>query len=277
MGSAAMERPPGLPDYGNPPIDEVAISVQFPSVDGLLQPHFGLFWSQIRAQYPRVETQPRIEGPIESLDISTPPQLQQIQIPLIPLSGRTWYISEADDFLVQLQDTRFVQNWRKRAEMYPHFEAIASRFWSGFDTLRTLLREEGLPKPVVQQVEINYINWIPDLPASAFLKLGAAATLSIPGLGEQPENQDWFARYLVTEEHSAVGRIYVICQFAFRTEPSSQPGPGTQFSLTYRTPSLSGMSDEHIQRHMKSGRELIVRTFTGLTTDGAQEAWGRTR
>ena len=47
-----------LPAFDRPPVTEVAIGVQFGTIQELRQPHFGLFWSRIRADYPQVQDQP---------------------------------------------------------------------------------------------------------------------------------------------------------------------------------------------------------------------------
>ena len=73
------ERPPRLPDYRNPPIDEVVIGVQFPPIPKFQDVHIGLYWQKVRNEYPRTETQPRIEGPIETPE---PPQANTAVIPV---------------------------------------------------------------------------------------------------------------------------------------------------------------------------------------------------
>ena len=90
-----MTRPPNLPDYRKPPIDEVAIGVQFPPIDGLTQAHFGLLWTHIRSDYPSVQSQPRIEGPIESLNESPVPSLHLQTTPRVSVKVRR---SEAEEF-----------------------------------------------------------------------------------------------------------------------------------------------------------------------------------
>ena len=92
------ERPPDLPDYLRPPVDEVVISVQFPPISNFYDTHAGLFWQRVRADYPKAETQPRLEGPIESAD---PGPLVPTSVQIAPGQGRVWMISANDDFLIQ--------------------------------------------------------------------------------------------------------------------------------------------------------------------------------
>jgi uncharacterized protein (TIGR04255 family) len=267
------DRPVDLPNFTNPPIDEVAVSVQFPTINGLIQPHFGLLWSKLRDKYPRVEAQPRIEGPIENL-YEEP--LQQVQFQMLQPQGRTWYLSEDDERLVQLQDTRFVQNWRRRHGDYVRFEGVKNDFWTSFELFREMLSDEKLPLPVTQQLELTYINWIPQTPAPDAVRMTEAAEVNVRGLRPLPESLDWSGRYVVEEDDHPVARLYVQYFHVLRASPPN-PGPGAQFALTFRAPAVEGMSDERIDKLMDVGREVIVRTFTDLTTPAAHAAWGRTQ
>ncbi|HME67289.1 MAG TPA: hypothetical protein VKG61_20545, partial [Streptosporangiaceae bacterium] len=77
---AMKQRPDDLPDYHNPPVDEVVIAVQFEPIKGFLENHIQEFWRTVRADYPIAQIQPRLEGPIESLDEA--PVGSVIQIPM---------------------------------------------------------------------------------------------------------------------------------------------------------------------------------------------------
>ena len=268
-----MTRPADLPDFTDPPIDEVAIGVQFPNIDGLIQPLFGLLWSRFRDKYPRVESQPRIEGPIENL--YEPANL----VPMIPLQfpsppARTWYLANDDEHLVQVQDTRFVQNWRRRNSPYERFDVVKNDFWESFNHFREMLRDESLGLPVIQQLELTYINWIPQNPPVEMLRIGDASSLSVPRVVEQPESVDWSGRYLIDDGGVHVARLYLQYLHANRNSPPN-PGPGTQFALIFRAPMIEGMSDARLDELLEMGRETIVRVFAEMTTDAAHKLWGR--
>lgn len=264
------ERPANLPDYSNPPIDELAIAVQYPPIEGMYDAHVGLYWQLVRDQYPRAESQPRVDAPIES---DTPP----IQNPVVQFSipfaskGRTWLLSEADDYLIQVQNSRFVQNWRRREARYPHFEDLWERFSSNFRKFQDLIRSEKLPVPTVQQVEVTYINWISDIPASRFFKASQAAEVSAYGRIHEPENQGFSSRYDLNND--PVERLYVQCQPAIR--PAEANVQGSQFALVYRAARAEGLDETEIETLANAGRIIIVNAFTELTTDEAQQRWGR--
>jgi uncharacterized protein (TIGR04255 family) len=265
------DRPSDLPEYDRPPVDEVAIGVQFSPIVGLMAPHYGLFWTSIRDEYPRVETHPRIPAPIDSLGDPAPPS---IQFSFGPDQGRNWYIGASDDMLIQIQDTRFIHNWRKRSNDYPRYEPVKKRFWDSFGKFRELLDAEHIAMPPVQQVEVSYINWITDIEVAKFLRVGDASSISVDGIVSTPLALGWTARFSVEAESVQVGNLYVECQQGIRAEPHG-PQHGSQLSLTYRVPEPGGMGDDEIDRHFDRGRETIVRAFTEVTTETAHKLWRR--
>ena len=54
--------------YAKPPVEEVVLGVQFPPIPHFSDAHAGLYWQRVRANYPRAESQLRLEGPINHLD-----------------------------------------------------------------------------------------------------------------------------------------------------------------------------------------------------------------
>jgi uncharacterized protein (TIGR04255 family) len=264
------ERPADLPDYRVPPIEEVAISIQFPPIEGFYDTHAGLYWQTVRRDYPRSETQPRLEGPIET---AADPSPMALQLQLAQGQGRSWLISAADDFLIQVQNTRFIQNWRRREADYQHFEAIRDLFWENFGKFVNLLEAENLSSPLIQQVEVTYINWIPDLPMSVFLRPASAAEISVPGVSRQPEQQSWLARYLLENDKELIQRLYVQCLPAIR--PQTPDLRGSQFALIFRAARVAGIPNDEVAELIDVARVTIVNAFTELTTQAAQELWGR--
>jgi uncharacterized protein (TIGR04255 family) len=267
------ERSAGLPDYRNPPIDEMAIGVQFPPIEDFHDAHAGLYWQKVRTDYPRVENQPRLEGAIESVD-SSPLQPVQIQIPFGgPSQSRTWLISQSDDYLIQIQNTRFVQNWRKRGTEYPRFEEVWALFQDHYGKFKELLSSEGLAQPAVQQVEITYINWITELPPSLFLKSGTVASIAAYDRQIEPEDQSFSLRYRLDAGGEVIERLYAQCQQGVR--PQEPDVKGYAFAIIYRAAKADGLADDQIDLYSGSGRVVTVNAFTDLTTSEAHEIWGR--
>jgi uncharacterized protein (TIGR04255 family) len=266
------ERPSYLPDYRDPPIDEMVIGVQFPPIPNFQDAHAVIFWQSVRQEYPRIQTQPRIEGPIESRE-ALPAAPQVINFPLGPTQARTWLISEDDEYLIQIQNTRFIQNWRRRQGPYPHFEKIRDAFDDHFKSFRQLLSSEGLDEPTTQQVEVSYVNWITSLPVSKFLKPGSSAEISIDGFPAEPEDQNWGARYRLDKNADVIERLYVQCQAAIRQIEEQEAG--YVFQLVYHAAHPEGISSGDVLNFASKGRDIIVKAFDVLTTDVAHAEWGK--
>lgn len=267
------QRPDNLPDYHNPPIDEVVIAVQFEPIKNFADNNISEFWRLVRGDYPIAQSQPRLEGPIESLDEA--PIGSIIQIPVgISAQGRMWLISETDDFLIQVQNTRFMQNWRRRQAPYQHFELLHQMFWDNFGKFRGYLTSGNLPQPVIQQVELTYLNWIPGSSSlTEFFKPASGARIRLLGTEREPQDQSWSARYLIPNDLELVERLYVQCQPAMRTQPPYDRG--AQLALVFRAARITGIDDGQVESILDLARIMIVETFTELTTESAQRTWDR--
>ena len=277
---AVTMRPPDLPDFGEPPVDEVAIAVRFAPLENFSNAHMGLFWDRIRSEYPRVQDQARIEAQIEPL---VSPSLSGVAAPItfqipgmisgIP-SARLWMISEDDSYVVQIQNGGFIQNWRRRSDEYPRFEAVRDLFWSNYSKFLSFLTDENLGEPSLQQLELTYVNWMGTMPVTTFLRAANEGMVNAPYVEATPEDQMWGARYFIKDGDDPVGRLTVECQPAIRgVQPA--PGPGYQLSLTFRSPAQTRLIGDGLLKTLQIGRSVIVNAFTELTTDSAHQAWGR--
>jgi uncharacterized protein (TIGR04255 family) len=265
------ERPSSLPDYRTPPVDEVIISVQFPRIEDFSDSNIREFWKLVRDEYPIGENQPRLEGGIESLEPSQPivVQLQTAGQP----NARMWMINDTDDFLIQVQNTRFIQNWRRRQGDYGHFEEIRAKFWNSFNKLQSFLADKELDQPAVQQVEVTYFNWIPNISMVEFFKPAGPSILDVADSREVPEEQTWTARYLLPNASNMIERLYVQCLPAIR--PLTPGVKGSQLALIFRAARESGLTSSEVEAQIDNGRAVIVNAFTELTTSAAHDLWGR--
>ena len=271
-----MARPADLPLYENPPIDEVAIGLQFASpIPGFIDPHGGLFWQRVKGTYRRAESQPRIETPPEVLDAPLGLTAGFPQVIGPTLGSRTFLISDDDTYLLQIQNNRFYRNWRRRTDPYPHFEELENAFHHCYTEFCAFLADVGLTHPGISQAEVTYINWITDLGMDDFLRLSGSATLQLPGLDDHPQDQTWAARYLVRNyAREPIARLHVQCVPAVRFE-EGRPTPGSQMSLSYIGPFVESPARDALEQFFFDGRAAIVRSFTSLTTEEAHQHWRR--
>lgn len=274
--NAMSERPEDLPEFEQPPVEEVAIGVQFERLAPFRQGHIGLFWHEIRTDYPVTVDQPRLETPLEVLGETQPTLSFQVEFLDSPPTHRSWFVSADDTMLVQVQDDRFVHNWRFRGAPYPRFEPLLARFWAQFEVFRRTLETSGIQGLRPLQAETIYVNWIEDVQPAEFLRPFGDSTVHVPGVGPEPDAQIWSARYPVLHDDKQVGRLVVECKRGHRVVDLVQ-STGYLLTLTYRSPLKVDQSIRDAQEQFILGRNAIVRTFTDLTTELMHVRWGRTK
>jgi len=114
-----------LPEYTNPPVNEVVISAEILPLSKWQGLHAGVYWGSIRDRYPYSEGRPPLISPPEiggDLFAQVPAMIGFMQ----PDSNRTWFISEDRTNIIQVQKDRFIVNWRQVVgdETYPRFESV---------------------------------------------------------------------------------------------------------------------------------------------------------
>jgi uncharacterized protein (TIGR04255 family) len=135
------------PQYTNPPINEVVCGAAFAPLERFKIPHLGLFWHLILEQFPRCEQVPPLGNFEEVFE-------QKLGI----LPPRVWFINQNDDRLIQLQKNRFLFNWRKRTDSYPHFPHIYESFSNNFDRFQRFIAKHNIGEIKVGSYELTYIN-----------------------------------------------------------------------------------------------------------------------
>lgn len=272
-------RPADLPEFSEPPLSEVALGVQFNSLDGFLSTHLGLLWEEFRPTFPNVEEQMPIPPAFETFGPN--PQfmpLVGVQLSTAAQMPRVFFVNSDRTQLLQVQRDRFLHNWRKikTSGEYPRFERMLSTFVEGMSTFESFLERQALGKMMPNQVELVYINQIPvpeksdlfDLVKALFPQQAAVVT---DNLGA-PEDVRFLLRYIIREKETPIGRLTVAAEPARRADGVSI----LQVSLTARGKPLSG-DVPGVVDFLQRGREHIVRTFTRLTSPEMHKVWGRTQ
>jgi len=266
----------GLPDFAQPPVDEVALSIQFAPIPGLNMGHFGLFWERLRAEYPRFEAHPPITNVTEQFGPANgiAPQLgvSFVQVPEV----RCWYLDQSGNYLIQIQHDRFVHNWRKvkGTESYPRYPSLRDELGKEWDRFRDFLNSEGLDSPKVNQCEVLYVNnveygkgW------SGYGELDKViASLALPKAKNRflpsPERMSMQVVYRLEDD---AGRLYVSLGPVIRGRDAAEV---LQLTLTARGAPRSS-STEDVFAWLDLGRKWVVRGFEDFTTPEMHNVWGR--
>lgn len=146
----------GLPSYKSPPVIEVVCGINFNKIKDFKAAHFGLFWQKLRSDYPKCQHASPLGFPPKPPDLDVDPEFP------FPLP-RIWFINEKENGLIQLQNDRFLYNWRKILpdEVYPRYRMVISDFKTNLNIFKTFLEEEGLGSISPIECELTYVNHIP--------------------------------------------------------------------------------------------------------------------
>ncbi len=268
-----MTIPPPLPRFRKPPVSEVAVGIQF-SGPTLTPVHLGLYYQRVKARFPKVQVQPPLAPAIETFG---PPTVVSFSVPPIG-SPRVWFVSNDDEFLIQLQAGRLFFNWRATSDRsaYPHFEAVRQQFMHALDELDSLISSEGLGQLSANQCEVVYVNPLPN--ASTCVPISAPESIFRnwsaqlgPEWNEPLEDIAFNIRYRFDDEDGKpFGRLTVTLSSGWGPDGSS----GFSLELTARG-MPRGEGHEGIVAFHDYAHEAIVRCFTGLTTRAMHERWER--
>lgn len=148
---------PQLVHLTKPPLIEVACGIQFEPIAGWSTAHYGLFWNTLRSEYPRCEDHP----PLPRI---SPSSLSEIEVEFgtLPPLRRVYFIDRTGNFVIQLQPSRLLHNWRRVQETdeYPRFGAAFDRFLRSWQSFQEFLRQVALSAPKLELCELTYLNHI---------------------------------------------------------------------------------------------------------------------
>ena len=256
-----------LPSYKQPPVDEVVCGIRFEPLPQLKVPHIGLLWERFRQEYPVTQ---------HAMPIATGTSLPMDETTGV-LLPRIWFISKADNELVQFQLDRFYYNWRHRGDDYPRYPSIVEKFEKAKRQLDAFTDELLLGTITIVECELTYINHIPkgqgwesidDLPKVIRDFTWQKQKHSfLPA----PANVAWQTRFPLPDDK---GWLNVKLNQGIRKADSVA---GLILELT-----ATGLGEEKTRDAMREwfdvAHEWIVRGFADLTTKEIQETiWKRER
>src|SRR6266404_5886030 len=125
------------PKFEAPPVVETVLSLQFASLPGYSTAHAGWFWKEYleklaegsSLRWSQAVDAPRLEDQLERCGADD----KWVVVPQVKLlppsqSQRTQIIRSDGERMIQVQDSRFVLNWKKQAGVYPSFEPLLHEF-----------------------------------------------------------------------------------------------------------------------------------------------------
>jgi uncharacterized protein (TIGR04255 family) len=271
-GKNRME-PEEFPHYQSPPVAEVICGMQFDPLSGFGSSHFGLFLHAVEDEYPNTEDRAPIDDLRETEEGTT--AKGQFALLDIPPLRRVFYLDLSGNFLLQLQPSKFLTNWRRQTEhdAYPRFSATFGRFTDGWARFRKFADEAGLKPLSANQYELTYINHIEEdekafpsglehvLPFFAWSAAHSEPFLPDPSAA---------AIRLTFDLPDGKGRLHLSIGHGIRPRDKKRIAVA---DFTARGPAKSDWSD--MESWFSLAHEWIVRGFTDLTSTNAHKKWRR--
>ena len=266
----------GLPDFVQPPVDETALSLQFSPIAGFGIPHFGLYWTRMRVQFPNFEVKPPIQFITERFEPGAR-MAPQVGVTLVEAPEiRCWFLDQTKNWLLQLQRDRFVHNWRKvtGTEEYPRYPTLRASLAKQWDEYCNFLKDENFEQPRVNQCEVTYVNNIEyGRGWNSYGELerviaSLAAPKSKARFLPDPERQSMQVTYRLEND---AGRLHVAFVPVIRSRDGKEV---LQMTLTARGAPKSSSIDD-VFEWLDLGRKWVVRGFADFTTKEMHEIWGK--
>lgn len=269
---------PDLPDFDNPPVIEVAISVQFETLHSLRTKQLGLLAKEFEKEFPIVEEHPPRNPSFEEFGLRKPPKLE-VKIEKGIMVPRLWFLNDAGTGLIQVQQDRLVHNWRKidDKDKYPRYENVKEKFMETLNTFRQFLDQEKVGELVPNQCELTYVNNI--LQDEAWEHYGQIDRLFTVwrcdysnSFLQEPDEVQFSVRYIIPgDDGQPIGRLHINVQPAIRKKDGT---PIIEMSLTARG-RPAGVSVKDVSAFLDIGRKWIVKGFTSITSKEMHQHWRR--
>ena len=278
-----MTRPSHLPEYENPPINEVVMGVQFATPNGYQQIYAGEVRDLFKDKFPKVR---ELEPLLPTFETFGLPQQQQMNFGFFAgmSHNRYWFLSADEAQLIQFQNDRFFHNWRKIGDgknPYPRFDEIILNFNDELNSLNSFFENHeafGKNSLSINQCELTYINQI---------NLSANDGQKIRAIENNKEFSKWiklfnfekvdlddfsffYRKALKNEDNKYYGRFI----FEISNSINKMNEPILVMNLTVRgTP--RGSSTIDAEAFLREARILIVNEFDQVTTSFAHKTWKR--
>ncbi|MBP6010787.1 MAG: TIGR04255 family protein [Alphaproteobacteria bacterium] len=272
---SSMSRPTDLPEFDRPPLSEVALSIQFDQLVGLSPLKMAAAWDLFRSRFPKDQIQRPLAAAFETFGpapVPFPPISFEMGVP--PL--RYWFLDESEKELIQIQNDRFVHNWRKlkSEDVYPRYEAMRGSFVEEFSKFTRWADTTLGARIAPNQCELTYVNLISIPSGNSWRRINEVFSAWSPVESSLQFEDARFAVRLVirNEVNEPVGRLHI------SVDPMThvQDGEVLQMTLTARGAPSAPTVDASMA-FFDAARAKISETFLKFTTTEMHKVWGRTR
>lgn len=257
-----------LPKFDAPPVVETVLGVTFKPLTQWRIPHIGLFWNRVRSSYPDCDIQPPIADEIEMFG---PEGKRQVTFTIGPTNMRCWLKSQKGDWLVQVQNSKFITNWRhQKGTPYPNYRGFREKFEKEWTKFKEFLGLEEIGPVDLIQAEVIYVNHIEVDENAAHLEqiFPMYSQLKDGRVLTEPTAVQMNAVFPIPEEK---GRLYIAVEPIVRHSDLKQ---AIQLTLTGRV-LIASNSDRDLFEALKLAHNWVVSGFADFTSAKMHELWKR--
>jgi len=269
------------PTFKNPPVGEVALSVQHEPLARLTPPKVARYWERVREAFPNWSTHPPINAAFETFGLPTVRRARlSFEVANAPGPTRAMFEDDDGDHLMQLQPDRFVRNWRRFKNQdaeYPRYATVhRPEFKTAVQDYLQFLAEWEIGDLMPNQVEVTYVNHVE--PEGVWQRHGQLAAVLAVLSGQhsdahlaEPEAIDVNLRYIIPgDDGDPVGRLHITVRPVYRARDLT---PLFAINLTARV-GISGGGVDDVLREMDRGHDFLVSAFRSITTAEMHKMWG---
>jgi uncharacterized protein (TIGR04255 family) len=262
-----------LPKYDAPPVVETVLSVQFDRLPAFSSAHAGWFWkSALDPSWTKVTEVQRLDDEFERFGQERVWKQRAFQVTAVGKEPQRLQIVRSDEQrMIQVQDSRFIQNWRKKDEGYPSYGTLVPEFRKHFTSFASFIEKAALSPIVPNQWEVIYVNLIHrgDMWDSPRDWRGIFPWFALP---LHVETFDTFGsgewQFVIGDK---VARLYVNLG---HVKLGGSEDQAIRLQLLARGPVANGSIDG-VYAGFDLGHEAIVTAFTAMTSDHAHKRWKR--
>jgi uncharacterized protein (TIGR04255 family) len=270
--------PSDLPRYEAPPVVETVLSAQFTPLREFTVAHGGLFWKKyLDATWTSIAEEARLEDAFERFGPDRMWKQNAIQLVAVGSeSQRLQVIRNDKERMIQVQNSRFVQNWRKGAGSYPTYSKLLPEFEDHFGRFSTFVADEALGDMELNQWEVIYVNILPrgELWTSPNEWKCIFPWLREPTVEprlqlDSSSSNEW--QFSLPEN---AGRLFVSMNHV-KLGAAKGDQEAIKFQIMARGP-VDREKGMDLRQGFDLAHETIVRSFTSMTSDAAHKHWNRT-
>jgi uncharacterized protein (TIGR04255 family) len=265
-----------FPSFDNPPLIETVIGVQFDQIPNLTSAHLGWYWREtLGTSWTRAQEAPALPDQFETFGEQSRripfPSLSAVLASSLP-SPRIQFVNDADDRVIQVQNTRFIYNWRKREGAYPRFRDLLPQFTASLTRFREFLRSATLGEVAFNQWELTYINRIDKgeawkTPEDWHKILPGLFTAPSKTSGTRLERESGEINFEIVPER---GRLHVNVSSGRSQEDGNEI---LALNLTARGPIIPNNPTIDLESGLELGHRVLVEVFADIVSESAKKLW----